>query len=182
MGAPVKSDELAFREIFDYVTHAKSIRTVILNGYWHHRLDKKTAAEFKHELETMVYLLMESGKTVYFANDVPDFGFNPGRCRATRIFSPYDPVCTQPLNEEWSNKQQILNSVMSAVSNETGAHFLNTAQYFQKEGQLFMADDEHLFYRDDDHLGINGSYYVAQQLLRSGALLGIVQEKLILGE
>ncbi len=55
--------------------------------------------------------------------------------------------------------------LLATVQRVPGAHMLNTARYFCGKTTCDMARNGRLLFRDYDHLNINGSRFLAKEML-----------------
>jgi hypothetical protein len=158
-------DRLEFQNIYKHIIASKDISTVILTGFWGQspgavNIDNK----LKNEISKTVIKFTESNKKVYLTDDVPNFSFSPQLCQFSRRFS-YANNCKQASNYFLSQYNNYYPLLLEIVGSNKSVGIINTAKYFCKDGYCSMADNGRLFYRDNHHLNINGSKYLAREIV-----------------
>jgi peptidoglycan/LPS O-acetylase OafA/YrhL len=165
-GLPMLSDK-AFGRIFPSVVADPNISTVVLAGYWSRVLNVHPDAEERlaKDIVATVGALAAANKSVYLAEDVPEFLFDPRVCA-------YGPLlfgtvkCTQP-RVTTTRRDLIFDRLMrSLVHAEAKFKLLKATEHFCDDVSCFMAKNGALLYRDRNHLNINGSSYLGRQMLR----------------
>jgi hypothetical protein len=106
--------------------------------------------------------LLDSGKEVFITDDVPNFPFDPQKCKGKRWLSTTDPSCT--ISQDLMTKHPYVEMLKSLVQQEPRLKFIPTQQYLCDGKDCSMAKDEKLLYRDFNHLNIYGSKYVGARL------------------
>lgn len=156
-GLPVKSNP-QFARILDVVTASPSISTVVINAYWGGRGVPEA------ELTETLTLVSRSGKAVFVPDDTPDFPFEPFSCKYRRgLVLP--PKCSQPADAFRARYDAYLPVLRRVVGQVPNTRMLSTAQYFCDEDTCEMTIDGRLMFRDLSHLNINGSRFLARQIL-----------------
>ena len=157
-----------FEHIFSHVVGDERLRTVILSAKWSGNgrtglmVDR---GKFRDELAATVDLLTAAHKTVYVTDDVPNFTFDPPKCKYERMFSRTS-ACAESrsyFSRQYETYYPILESV--ALKNRQ-VKILHTAKYFCDDKLCAMEKDGQLLYRDRNHLNINGSKYLGQMIVR----------------
>jgi hypothetical protein len=167
---PVESNR-AFDKILSNVIQDKNIDIVILSAYWNSgikSLAKNTTLE--SELVPTVNALRAAGKTVYIADDVPNFLFSPKKCKYEANWIRTHKCVDD--GEFLLQQYRLYFPILNAVKNETQAKILEMAKYFCIENICSMEINGTLLYRDNNHLNLNGSRYLAKLLLENNPDLG----------
>ena len=147
-----------FSYIFEHVRTNPDIKQVILTMWWIGRITNTTHAE----ILALARLLLDSGKEVFITDDVPNFPFDPQKCKGKRWLSTTDPSCT--ISQDLMTKHPYVEMLKSLVQQEPRLKFIPTQQYLCDGKDCSMAKDEKLLYRDFNHLNIYGSKYVGARL------------------
>jgi peptidoglycan/LPS O-acetylase OafA/YrhL len=156
-GAPVTTDA-HFARIVKYVAASGSIKTVVVNAYWYSR--GVHGRQLLRTLET----LSRAGKAIFVTDDVPFFSFDPFECKYRQaLFLPTD--CARDARQFQRERSRYYPELLATVQRVPRAHMLNTAHYFCGKATCDMARNGQLLYRDDNHLNINGSRFLARQVL-----------------
>ena len=164
-------DNIEFEHIFNYVLSDKKITKVILNAYWTKRkneIPKNTT--FKEAFLKTIKTLASHNKEVFIVDDVPDFSFDPKQCKYLRPLSQKNN-CVEDKNyfyKKYNDFYEILNE----LKNIQQVTVLNTVKFFCDEKNCFMQKNGELLYRDSNHLNINGSKYLAHELIKEHPHLG----------
>jgi hypothetical protein len=156
-GAPVTTDA-HFARIVKYVAASRSIKTVVVNAYWYSR------GVHGRQLLATLETLSRAGKTVFVTDDVPFFSFDPFECKYRQaLLLPTD--CSRDARQFQRERSRYYPELLATVQRVPRAHMLNTAHYFCGETTCDMARNGQLLYRDYNHLNINGSRFLARQVL-----------------
>jgi hypothetical protein len=171
-GLPFLSDE-GFRKILERVIGDPDIRVVILSAYWslrqeHNDVPKGTTLEI--ELAKSVDALLAAGKTVYIADDVPDFPFPPRKCKYERSVVNAN-LCVEPRELFDRDNQSFMPALESIQKARPNVRLLPTGKYFCDAEHCKMARDGQLMFRDDNHLTIPGSRYLADRIIEDNPSL-----------
>ncbi|MCX5723530.1 MAG: acyltransferase family protein [Nitrospirae bacterium] len=157
-----------FEHIFSHVIGDDQIRTVILSAKWSGNgrrgltMDRDT---FRDELAATVARLTAAHKTVYVTDDVPNFRFDPPKCKYERLFSGTS-ACAENRNY-FSHQYDSYYPILESVVRRNGqAKVMNTVKYFCDDRLCTMGRDGKLLYRDRNHLNINGSRYVGDMIVQ----------------
>lgn len=138
---------------FDYVLNDPSINAVMLNAVWVRKVELAKFSEWKMDLQETVDKLTSAGKTVYLIDDVPDFSFQPSRCKFIGRLG-IDNKCSDPDTQAFLSYRPFFEEI--AKRNEK-VSVIHTYQSFCRDGYCEMAENGMLLFRDDHHLNINGS-------------------------
>ena len=156
-GLPTRANA-DFARILDHIAARTSIKTVVYTAYWGGRgVPEKDLAD---ALRTLVH----AGKTVFVTDDVPNFRFDPFGCKYKSAFL-LPSVCSDDASDFGGRHAAYYPQLVRTIQQVPGVHLLNTAKYFCDETRCDMTLDGKLMYRDGSHLNMNGSRYVAKQML-----------------
>ncbi|WP_246659892.1 acyltransferase family protein [Methylosinus sporium] len=165
-GIPFANDK-EFEHIFSYVANNENISAVILAAHWNVKLAARyhDSEKLESDLIDTVRYLAAMGKRVYVTDDVPNFSFDPYKCKyAGRLGQTNN--CSQ--NAEPTNRQlRVFRSVLRSVASKTRAvEIISIAGELCDETECRMARDGVLLFRDSHHLNISGSKYIGQVIAR----------------
>ena len=155
--APVTSDP-DFARIVRHVAATASVRAVIVNAFWYAR-PYKTAA-----LDATLQELTRARKPTFVTDDVPFFPFDPFECKFRQALL-LPTTCTTSLADFQWQYERYYPQLAAAVRGAPGVQMLHTAHFLCGRTQCGMARGGKLLYRDPIHLNVNGSDFVAEQLL-----------------
>ncbi len=155
-----------FEHIFSHVVGDERIRTVILSAKWsgNGRIGLTVErGKFSAELAATVDRLTAAHKAVYVTDDVPNFTFDPPKCKYERMFSQTS-ACAEN-RAYFSRQHETYYPILASVARTNGqAKILHTAKYFCDDKLCTMEKDGQLLYRDRNHLNINGSKYLGRMI------------------
>jgi peptidoglycan/LPS O-acetylase OafA/YrhL len=155
--APVTSDP-DFARIVRNVAATPSVRAVIVNAFWYGR-PYKTA-----QLDATLDALTLAGKPTFVTDDVPFFQFDPFECKFRQaLLLPTN--CSTSVADFHRQYATYYPQLAAAVRRAPGVQMLHTAHFLCGRTRCEMARHGKLLYRDSTHLNINGSEFVAEQLL-----------------
>ncbi len=162
---------IEFNDIFRQVIADDHVKTVILAGYWSKRITRvPDGVNFEHEFVKTVDALTKANKKVFIAEDVPDFSFDPKKCKYSRPFSQGDG-CIEDNKTFYKKYKKYYPIFESLAKNNPKVEILETALYFCDSNNCAMAKDGNIFYRDNDHLNIIGSKYLGQKITENNLLV-----------
>ena len=147
-----------FSSIFEHVLTNPSIKQVILTMWWIGR----TTAATENEILNAARLLLNNGKEVFLTDDVPNFPFDPQKCKGKRWLSTTDATCS--INQKIMTEQPYVAMLHHLIKQEPRIKLIQTQQYLCDGKDCSMAQDDKLLYRDFNHLNIYGSKYVGARL------------------
>lgn len=154
-----------YEAIFRAVMNEPAIRTVLLGAHWKTRKPGlPRGRSFDNDLTTTIQALQGAGKTVLLIDDIPDYGFQPARCKAARVSGGTRP-CSEPADVFARTLAAYLPS-LEAVAAATGVRLLRIGPEFCRDGLCSMERDGALLYRDENHLNLEGSRFVAGVILK----------------
>ena len=114
-------------------------------------------------LQSTLEPLLRAGKTVYIADDVPNFSFSPRLCKyqssGLRVHRCAD-------EREFYDKQlRGYDGVLDRLAEKTPhVHVLKLSRYFCDASNCSMRPATKLLFRDSDHMSIAGSQYVGERI------------------
>lgn len=157
-----------FEHIFSHVVGDERIRTVILSAKWsgNGRTGLMVdSGKFRDELAATIDLLAAAQKTVYVTDDVPNFTFDPPKCKYERMFSRTS-ACAESSRYFYHQYDTYYPILESVVRKSGQAKILHTVKYFCDDTLCTMGRNGMLLYRDRNHLNINGSRYVGEMIVK----------------
>jgi peptidoglycan/LPS O-acetylase OafA/YrhL len=147
---------------FNYVLNDPSINAVMLNAIWIRKIDHPEFSEWKKDLQATVDELTSAGKTVYLIDDVPEFSFQPSRCKFIGRLG-IDNKCRDDDAKGYLSYRPVFDEI--AKRNQK-VRVVHTYESFCRAGHCEMAEDGILLFRDDHHLNINGSKKIGPIIAR----------------
>ena len=169
IGMPYLSNP-EFKDIFESVIEDKNIKMVILSAYWSKRVTRMPeGTNFESEFVETVDALIKANKKVYIAEDVPDFSFDPKKCKYSRLFSQAGG-CEQNSSDFYKRYKNYYPVFEAIELKNEGAKILKTSAYFCDVNICTMAKNGTIFYRDNNHLNIKGSKYLAEKITENKLL------------
>ncbi len=114
---------------------------------------------FAANLEKTVAALLAANKQVYLLTDIPQFGFDPQRCKYQRPLSG-DVKCDMPYEQVQAQWGEYGAAMVSVQQNYPAVRLLDLNRPFCTAEICSMARDKLLFYRDNNHLNVVGSQYL----------------------
>ncbi|WP_159725909.1 acyltransferase family protein [Methylosinus sp. Ce-a6] len=181
-GIPFANDK-EFEHIFSYVASDENISAVILSAHWNAKLAARydDAAKLESDLLETVRYLAAAGKRIYVTDDVPNFSFDPHKCKyAGRLGQTNN--CSQ--NAELTNSQlRLFRSILQSVAAKTTAvEIIPIAGLLCDETECSMARDGVLLFRDFHHLNIDGSKHIGKLIARDHPSLADQIERSVVGD
>lgn len=161
-GMPVQSDVL-FTEAYELVKNDPGIKTVILSAFWMEKIPDGSA-QTKEALISTLKMLVAANKRVLIMDDVPNFLFDPSRCKYQRIFRFDETQCNIAFDVHVKNKEVYSDVIKAALAAVPEVHYIDLDNVFCSVGKCSMEDGDHLLYRDMHHLNIDGSLYLGEKL------------------
>ena len=165
-GLPIISNK-EFSSIFNEVANNQKITTVIISSYWSQRLKEVPAdSSFKDELQKTINMLNKHTKNIYIMDDTPNFSFSPKNCKFSGSYLRWH-TCEDEATFFGKQKARYMNVLDGLEKVNRNVKVLRTTQQFCDEKFCYMAKDGELLYRDPNHLNINGSRFVAKNIILS---------------
>ncbi len=158
------SDDTANKDTFKSVIDDPNIKVVILVAYWSSRLgDVPNIAAFKNRLVKTIGVLTTANKMVYIADDVPNFSFDPIKCKYSRKFSG-GSSCIEDRKRFYDQRKIYFPTLKSISEDNANVKLLEMSHHFCDATVCSMASEGALYYRDNNHLNLNGSKYLGNKL------------------
>lgn len=104
--------------------------------------------------------LVASGKEMYLTDDVPNFPFEPNRCRLKRAELFFPQGCLTELGRLGSEHQRTLEMPRHIAQAVPGTQLIETYDRFVQGERYSMTRGQQMLYRDGHHLNINGSLFL----------------------
>lgn len=163
-GLPIASNK-DFNHIFNEVLNNPKITTVILSSYWSQRLKELPAnSNLRNELQKTINLLNKRALNIYIMEDTPNFTFSPKNCKFSGSYFRWHN-CEDNAEYFGNQKAKYINMIEAVEKANRNVKVLHTTDLFCNQKSCTMQKDGQLLYRDPNHLNINGSRYVAKNLL-----------------
>ena len=150
-----------FSSLYPYIERTPSIRTVVVSNFWRREPD---LAAFDRTLNQLV----AADKSVFVTEDVPDFPFDPFRCKYKVLVGN---LCSTDRSRVETMRRAYERRLRSYSEAVPGVQILPTADYFCDSDECRMTVGDDLLYRDPNHLNYRGSTYLARNLLRDNPQL-----------
>lgn len=125
---------------------------------------------FENEFVKTVEALVMADKTVFIADDVPDFSFDPKKCKFSRPFSQAGG-CVEDKNRFYKKHKKYYPFFESIEKRNERVKILKVSTYFCDQNNCSMAKNGKIFYRDNDHLNIIGSKYLGQKIIKDNQVI-----------
>lgn len=186
----------AFEGVINYASSSKSVKTVILSGYWAYlmsggfekrgdnwriaeRPDAEDALTFKKNFRFFASKLLDSGKNVIFLMDIPDLDFDIKTCFDNR---PFRITVANTRNDCWINEADYFRRMapFDLVLDEVFAEYpsikvYNPRRIFCNGAKCVASDGLMPYYANGDHLNHYGAGLVVDGLLNNFPSLLISQ-------
>jgi len=154
-----------FKLIFDRVLNNPDIKQVVITAMWashmHEIPQNQTLAS---ELDRTVKTFQAAGKKVYLSDDLPQFAFDPQRCKFLRPFTQATK-CDEPRENLDNQRAKYLADLQEVVRLNPGVEWIEISSLLCSGATCSMARDGQLFYRDNNHLNIPGSQFIGAQIV-----------------
>lgn len=153
-----------FGNVFNVIIKDDHIKIVILSALWGNRTAKMKVDDIEAELVATTKVLVQAGKKVYLADDVPHFDFGTAKCTLERKFS-ISNKCKENYGPFIQKRDRYYPIFKKIEDRGVGLHILELSKYFCVAGICSMEKNGEIFFRDDNHLNILGSKYLARNLI-----------------
>ena len=161
-----------FQTIFKHVLSSPHIRSVLIAANWEGKLKVQGAtAKLVTDLDTTVKSLQAAGKQVYVMPDLPQFDFDPQRCKFQRPLTQ-STRCDEPLARYMAQQQTYMPALHAVVRMNPSAQLIDVSVWMCGPDTCSMAREGQVLYRDNNHLNIPGSQYVGAQIVAQHPNLG----------
>ena len=161
---PFVSSQLS-NHFFDVIDSNSKIDSVVLVAYWHLRKQLiAPGSSYLQEITPTAQKLTAHGKKVFLIDGTPNFSFLPTKCKYDWPFLRVQQ-CTESKLFEKQHSQYRSDFVEAAQ--QSPVQLVQLSQLFCEAGTCTMAKDGQLFFRDDNHLNMNGSRYIAKEIIKA---------------
>jgi len=164
-GMPLMSDG-EFATVFDVVMQPNNYGTVVLMANWAPKVKKGALSQFEQDLDHTVGRLLAAGKKVYVLSDVPQFAFDPQKCKYQRPLSG-EVKCEMSRQEAQQQLDTYWGAVMQVPKKHSSLRVMNLTDWFCTSETCEMAKQGVLHYRDNNHLNIPGSQYLGLRIFEN---------------
>lgn len=166
-----------FKTIFKHVLSTTSIRTVLIAANWEAKLKEPSAqAKLVTELDQTIKALLAAGKQVAVMPDLPQFDFDPQRCKFQRPLTQ-STHCDEPMQNYTAKLQTYLPALQEVQRLNPNMQLLDVSDVMCARGLCSMARNGQVLYRDNNHLNIPGSQYVGAQIVARYPNLGLISSQ-----
>ncbi len=114
--------------------------------------------------------LQKYNKKVIVVLDVPELGFDPKNCVESRPLRLTDKAIKSPCavpRKEFEARNKIYRDLIQSVAKDfPNVSVFDAAAPFCDDNWCWAMKDGKMLYRDDDHLSIDGSNFLAQELIK----------------
>ncbi len=173
-----------FSDVFDYITHSPTLKTVIISEYWRVRAFARGSELVPHVVDSLsaaVERLVEAGKRVFITNDVPNFPFVAGDCLYEGLFLRKPRDCSVK-RTYFDGFLRETNAMIDAVRTRVPqASLVDTFDMMCTAEDCSMAEGGDILYIDSSHLNILGSRYLARKLIRDDGEFSIAATRVAPG-
>jgi hypothetical protein len=162
-GAPLINNP-TYAVLLPRVIDDTRIPTVLLAARWSAALQEIGTTKLTEDLDKTIQALHAAGKKIFLADDVPEFPFEPQRCKYRRPLTQNHQceIDSSALSETKRLSQDTLKSVLARHPEVTWISLEKALCDVQK---CRMANPAGVLYRDDHHLNIAGSRLIAQYIV-----------------
>ena len=162
-----------FKTILSHVLPDKHIQKVVLAGMWSgHASEVKQSAGLENALGPLIDALEQAGKKVYLIDDIPQFSFDPQRCKFQRPLTQ-STKCDAPIAEFQAQRQSYLGDWMQVIKRHPEVAWVDLSRLMCNDQTCGMARDGQVLYRDNNHLNIPGSLYIGKHIVMQHPSLGV---------
>jgi hypothetical protein len=149
-----------YSAIYAHIIADPNIKQVVLTMWWIGRITGSTKAEILKAAGALI----DAGKEVFITDDVPNFPFDPQKCKGRRWLSTSDPTCT--MSQAAATEQAYVHILKDIVKTDSRIKLISTQTLLCDGRDCNMARNGKLLYRDYNHLNVNGSKYVGEELAK----------------
>lgn len=159
-GALPTLDNSEFSDIFESILNSESVLNVIVTANWDAKLKDPIALnQLMASLDKTVKVLINNGKNVYLMPDLPQYEFDPQRCKFKRPFSS-GQQCDQDLSQ-YKLKLDMYMPILTRVAEANPQlKFIKIEDILCSNERCSMVRNVDILYRDNNHLNIPGSKFV----------------------
>jgi len=164
-GLPFLSNK-EFKHIFAYVIGDSNIKTIVMSANWGVKISKDSTNDLESELLQTVNMLTAANKDVYITDDVPEFSFDPNRCKYKGRLG-IENKCLQEIKSLDHRLDDYYPILKSVAEKNPKVKIIRTFDFFCSDKFCSMAKNGALFYRDSHHLNINGSRQLGRYIIEN---------------
>lgn len=161
------SDNPEFAEIFQELLSNQSEQIIVLTMHYYARVSDNTD-EFYQGFRATIQALLNAGKKVVLAGDVPEYEIEPDRCvfeNLERRDETQSSLCD--MNTQTANAQKnVYEPTLKRLSQEFALRFVDLYPAVCTEQGCSMASGNSILYRDEHHLNLPGSKMVGEYLAK----------------
>ncbi|NBS95101.1 MAG: acyltransferase [Betaproteobacteria bacterium] len=155
--------EAEFSTIFEVIAREKNYKTIVLTANWAPKVRPVSPEKFATDLNATVRTLLQAGKDVYLLSDIPQFQFDPQKCKYLRPLS--DGVkCEMPRTIAQQQLAVYWSVIQDVQQKNPAMHSMDLTDFLCNPDVCNMASQGLLYYRDNNHLNMAGSRYVGRQI------------------
>ncbi len=169
-----KNCQNVLRSSIDYLTKNASIKYVFVSSHYNfpNDLESAEAKEFLDGFSTTFQMLREQGVKIVFVVDTPMLKENAEQCAPKRValrnnVKEYPAFCDKATTADFKERLAYDDFISRLKTENPFVTFLNTQNYFCKNGACSIYDGNKLLFYDDNHLSIYGSKFVVDRLLQN---------------
>jgi peptidoglycan/LPS O-acetylase OafA/YrhL len=153
-----------FELIFNSLLGDARISGVLIAANWYGKIkDQLHNENMVNDFNNTVKALAASGKTVFVMADLPEFPFDPQRCKFQRPFSSVRQ-CELGFDSYLNRLNIYLPMLNRVVALNPEVKLIESQDLLCSGGSCSMAHGDEILYRDNNHLNIPGSKLVGQYL------------------
>jgi lysophospholipase L1-like esterase len=131
---------------------------------WAPKLKGYDKEVFAINLEKTINSLLNANKQVYLLSDIPQFEFDPQRCKYLRPLSK-DVKCEMPSTMAQAQWAEYGVAMVALQKKFPSIQILDLNLAFCTADVCSMAQEKQLYYRDNNHLNIDGSQYLGLHIV-----------------
>jgi peptidoglycan/LPS O-acetylase OafA/YrhL len=164
VGLPLLSNA-DFKVIFDHVLNNADIKQVVITAMWASRMGEvKKGHTLASELTYTIQALQTAGKKVYLSDHLPQFSFDPQRCKYLRPFTEATK-CDESRENLDIQRAKYLADLQEVVRLSPDVEWIEISFLMCEGATCSMDRDGQLLFRDNNHLNIPGSQFVGAQIV-----------------
>jgi peptidoglycan/LPS O-acetylase OafA/YrhL len=142
------------------------VRKVLIAANWDGKLKSGYAIEkLEVDLDKTVKMLRSNGSELYIMGDIPQFNFDPQRCKFHRPWTQITK-CSATIQQYEQSMQSYVHTLQKIARMNAGTYYIDPSSWMCSATECSMALNGQLMYRDGNHLNITGSQYIASQILK----------------
>jgi peptidoglycan/LPS O-acetylase OafA/YrhL len=155
-----------FKIIFDHLATQNSVHSVLFAANWAGKVKSDAAAKnLAVELDQTVKMLQSHNMKIYIMGDVPQFDFDPQRCKFQRPMTQ-STKCDAPLASYVLSQRSYVPALQLVTQMNSNVYYVDPTTWMCTQIDCSMVRGGTLMYRDGNHLNIPGSQYVGREILK----------------